>query len=219
MSYEKKYVWSVLFRLCHWGFALSIIFLVVTGLYIHDPWTNTMTEGGGGFAMAEMRFFHFIAGFVFTASVLVRFFLYLFGNTQERLVGPLPVTPANIRNFFSTVAFYAYIRDHHEERLGHNALAGMVYLVTWLLALLQLVSGFFMLYPESGAWQGWGGAIFGTQQQGRFVHHLIMWYFLIFSLTHLYMLVWNDLKSPEGLISSIFNGIKYKPKNDSSAKA
>ncbi|MFZ5764855.1 MAG: Ni/Fe-hydrogenase, b-type cytochrome subunit [Thermodesulfobacteriota bacterium] len=218
MEYEKKYVWSVLFRLCHWGFALSIVFLAVTGWYIHDPWTNTMVEGNGRFPMAEIRQIHFIAGFVFTASVLVRLFLYLFGNSQERLVGPLPVTRANIKNFFSTLGFYGYVTDEHEERLGHNALAGLVYLFTWLVALLQLISGFYLLYPENTAWQDWGLAMFGTQQQGRFVHYLIMWYFLLFTVTHLYMLAWNDLKSPEGLISSIVNGYKFKARHDNSAK-
>ncbi|MFH1214941.1 MAG: Ni/Fe-hydrogenase, b-type cytochrome subunit [Pseudomonadota bacterium] len=218
MNYEKKYVWSILFRLSHWGFALSIIFLAVTGFYIHNPWTNTMLEGSRSFPMADLRYMHFIAGFAFAASVLMRIFLYLFGSREERLVGPLPVTPANVKNLFSTVTFYSYITDKHEERLGHNALAGIVYFVTWLIALLQIISGFFMLYPESVTWQGWGIKFFGTQQEGRFIHYLIMWYFLIFALTHIYMVVWNEVKSPEGLISSIINGHKFKSKHDSSAK-
>ncbi|MBU1455638.1 MAG: Ni/Fe-hydrogenase, b-type cytochrome subunit, partial [Proteobacteria bacterium] len=62
-------------------------------------------------------------------------------------------------------------------------------------------------------WQGWGGVIFGSQQQGRFLHHLLMWYFILFAFAHVYMVIWNDLKSPEGLISSIFTGNKFKHKN------
>ncbi|MBI5556539.1 MAG: Ni/Fe-hydrogenase, b-type cytochrome subunit [Deltaproteobacteria bacterium] len=219
MNYEKKCVWSILFRLCHWGFALSIVFLVVTGFYIHDPWTNTWIEGGSTFPMANLRYFHFLAGFVFTASVLARIYLYLFGNKQERVLDAAPVTTGNVKNLFSTMTYYVYATDCYEKRLGHNVLAGLTYLLTYVVAAAQLVSGFFMLYPESTAWQSWGYPLFGSQQQARFVHHLIMWYFLLFVVIHIYLVVWNDVRSPQGLISSIFNGYKFKPKNDSSAKA
>jgi Ni/Fe-hydrogenase 1 B-type cytochrome subunit len=37
MSYKQHYVWSVLLRLFHWSFALSIVALAVTGFYIHYP--------------------------------------------------------------------------------------------------------------------------------------------------------------------------------------
>lgn len=219
MNYEKKYVWSILFRLCHWAFALAIVVLAVTGFYIHDPWTNTWLEGGRNFPMADLRYYHFLAGFVFTAAVLVRFFLYLFGNRQERILNALPVSTGNVRNFFSTLAYYGYVTDSHEERLGHNTLAGLTYLFTYVAAAAQLLSGFYLLYPESATWQSWGLPLFGAQQQARFIHHLLMWYFLFFALVHLYLLVWNDVRSPEGMISSIFNGYKFKPKHDSSAKA
>jgi len=219
MNYEKKYVWSILFRLCHWALALSIVFLVVTGFYINDPWTNTWIENSRTFPVADMRYYHFLAGFVFTAAVLVRLILYLIGNRQERIFNALPVTPGNVRNFFSTFAYYGYATDSHEERLGHNTLAGLTYLFTYAVATAQLVSGFYMLYPESVTWQSWGLPLFGTQQQARFIHHLLMWYFLIFAFVHFYLLVWNDVRSPEGMISSIFNGYKFKPKHDGSAKA
>ncbi len=212
MSYEKKYVWSVLFRLYHWAFALSIVTLVVTGFYIHDPWTNTMLEGSGSFPMTTMRYIHFIAGFVFTASVLVRLYLFLFGNKQERILDAIPVTPRNIRNVFTILAYYCYGTDKHDYRLGHNALAGVSYLVTMVLAMGQLLSGFYMFYPESATWQSWGLSLFGSQQEARFIHYLIMWYFLIFVPIHIYIIIWNDIKSPEGLISSIFNGAKFKHK-------
>ena len=63
--YEKHYCWSILLRLFHWMFALSIIVLVVTGFYINGPWTNTMIEGSASLPMAWMRYMHFLAGYVF----------------------------------------------------------------------------------------------------------------------------------------------------------
>jgi Ni/Fe-hydrogenase 1 B-type cytochrome subunit len=210
MNYEVKNVWSVLLRLYHWAFVLSIVALVVTGFYINNPWTNTTLEGSVSFPMATMRYFHFLAGYLFTAAVLVRIFLFVFGNKQERILDILPVTPRNIKSLGTTLGYYSYISDEHDKRLGHNTLAGVVYIVTLVAAVFQLISGFYMLYPEAGFWQTFGGKLFVSQQEGRFLHHLLMWYFIIFAFTHVYMVIWNDLKSPEGLISSMFTGKKFK---------
>lgn len=211
MRYELHYAWSILLRLFHWAFALSIVTLVTTGFYIHFPWTNTYLEGGTCFPVATMRMIHFIAGFVFTGAILARIYLLFFGNKQERFWDFLPVTPKNIGNFFHTLKFYLYLTDEHTPRLGHNTMAGIAYLVTFIVALLQVLSGFYMLYPESVFFQKWGLMILGPQQQGRFLHYLFMWYFIIFAAIHVYIVVWNDIKSKEGLISSIFNGTKFIP--------
>lgn len=208
-TYEKQYCWSILLRLFHWMFALSIVMLVVTGFYINGPWTNTMIEGSAGFPMAIMRFMHFVAGYVFSGAVIIRTFLYIFGNAQERVWDILPITPRNIKNLFKTLLQYSYISDEHDPRLGHNVLAGLSYLITFFAAIFMIISGFYMLFPEAVFWEGWGLTIFGSQQWGRYIHHLLMWWFMIFAVIHLYLCVWNDVKEPEGLISSIFTGDKF----------
>jgi len=97
----------------------------------------------------------------------------------------------------------------HEQKIGHNVLAGTFYLITFVMALFQLIGGFYLLYPESVVWQKWGLALLGAQQKARYIHYLIMWYFMLFAFIHVYIVIWNDIKSKEGLISSIFNGTKY----------
>lgn len=213
MQFVRYSVWSILFRLSHWMFALALVVLVTTGFYIHFPWTNTMLMDSSTFPVATMRYIHFIAGFVFTAALLARTFLLLFGNRYERIMDFLPVTPRNIKNLVGALKFYLYLSDKKNYRLGHNALAGIVYFITFIVAALQVVSGFYLLYPEDPTWQAWGLKLVGTQQQGRFLHYLFMWYFIFFTVTHIYMVVWNDIRFKEGLISSIFNGTKYRPDN------
>jgi len=209
-NYTQHHAWSVLLRLFHWTFALSIVVLTVTGLYIHYPWTNTMLEGHSTFPVATMRYIHFLAGFTFTCALLVRLYLLLFGNRQERFWDFLPLSRRNLANMVSTLRHYLYL-GRGEHRLGHNSLAGIAYLLTFLVAGLQIVSGFFMLYPESAAWQKWGLLLVGSQQQGRWLHYLGMWYFAGFAILHVYIVIWNDIHSGEGLISSIFSGRKYMP--------
>ena len=211
MQYQRYPAWSILLRLFHWSFAGAIFTLVVTGLYIHFPWTNSLVEGSGRFPVAFMRYIHFIAGFIFTTALLVRLYLLIFGNRQERFWDFLPITPRNFRNLGRTILFYLYLRREPDHRLGHNCLAGMVYMVTFVVAALQLASGFFLLYPEDPTWQHWGILLFSSQQRGRLLHYLGMWYFIIFVAIHVYIVVWNDIRSKEGLISSIVNGSKYLP--------
>lgn len=208
MVYREKMVWSPLLRLYHWIFAISIVVLVVTGLYIHEPWTNSTLEDVGRFPMALFREIHFWAGFALMAAFFARCYLLIFGNENERFLSFAPVTGPNIRNFFSTLLYYCYI-GKKEHREGHNALAGMFYLLTLFFALGQILSGLYLMYPENLTIQGLGLAFFGTQQQARFIHYLLMWYFILFAFAHIYIVIWNDVMGPEGMISSIFNGRKY----------
>ncbi len=208
MLYQRQYAWSILLRVYHWAFALSIVTLTVTGFYIHFPWTNTMLEGTNSFPVATMRYIHFLAGFVFTGAVIIRLYLLLFGNRQERFWDFLPVTPRNLKNLAHTGIHYVYMRHRHEPRLGHNSLAGTAYIITLVVAVFQGLSGFYLLYPESATWQSLQ-VVFGSQMEARFLHYLGMWYFLFFVLVHVYMVVWNDMVTKEGLVSSMFNGFKY----------
>lgn len=211
-TYVRLHCWSILLRLFHWMFALSIVFLVVTGFYINNPWTNTMIEGSFAFPMATMRYIHYIAAYTFSAAVAIRLFLYIFGNAQERIWDILPFTGRNLNNLKKTLLQYSYISDEHDERLGHNILAGLAYLFTFIAAIFMVFSGFFMLYPEATFWQGWGVMLFGSQQFARYLHHILMWWFMIFAVIHIYLCIWNDSIEPEGLISSIFTGAKFKHK-------
>ncbi len=153
---KNIHCWSILLRLFHWMFALSIVFLVVTGFYINNPWTNTLLEGSASFPMAIMRYIHFIAAYVLSSAVLIRLFLYIFGNAQERIWDILPITRRNLNNLKMTLLQYSYISDKHDERLGHNILAGLAYLITFIAALLMIASGFYMLFPEVPFWEKWG---------------------------------------------------------------
>lgn len=211
-TYERHYCWSVLFRLFHWMLALSIVCLAITGFYINNPWSNTMIEGSASFPMATMRYIHFIAAYTLTSAVLIRLFLFFFGNAQERIWDLLPITKRNLNNLKSTLLRYSYIIDEDQKRLGHNMVAGFTYLIVFAAAVFMIFSGFYMLYPETPFWAKWGVALLGSQQSARFLHHLVMWWFLIFAFIHIYFCVWNDCKNPEGLISSIFSGAKFKHK-------
>jgi Ni/Fe-hydrogenase 1 B-type cytochrome subunit len=96
---------------------------------------------------------------------------------------------------------------------GHNPLAGSAYLGMILLSLLMIVSGLFLLFPENSTWVAWGKALFGTQQMARMVHYFLFWIFMIFSMVHMYLVLWNEIFGTEAIVSSIFSGKKFLHKD------
>lgn len=213
MEYERHYVWSVPLRIFHWVFALSFTGLVITGLYIHWPWTNTMLEGTNRFPMAVMRDIHFQLGYYFLASILLRYYLLLFGNKQERFTDFFPISISNIKSIPKTIIHYLYLSEEHEEKPGHNCYAGLFFSFIFLLSLFQIISGLYLLYPESPFWQGIGLSLFCSQQYARLVHYFSTYLFLMFTIAHIYIVFWNDIKCCGGITSSIINGYKFFPKN------
>ena len=212
--YKRVFVWSWALRLFHWTFAFSITTLILTGLYIHDPQvTTTWSEFRPSYLIATMRYLHFIAGYFFIAAVILRVYLLFFGNKYERLRDFLPINRENIQSLKKGLKFYLYLTDEHEYRAGHTVLAGITYFFVFLAAIVMILSGLYILYSEMSIIKKIGTFFFGTVQMARLVHYLLMWFFILFILIHLYIAIWNDLKSPEGLISSIFSGSKFLPDN------
>ncbi len=207
---KEQYVWSIPLRLFHLVFVVSIVILTVTGFYIYSPGGGAVAEETIGFDMGATRSWHFIVAGAFVVSVLLRLVLFVGGGTKyEKFTDFAPVNNRNLKNLFSTIAYYLYLTDKHERRLGHNALAGSSYIGIVLVSLVQILSGFCLLYPESGLWQGTGLALFGSIATVRFVHHIFTWLFILFAVIHVYIAVWNHVRTPaEGMLLSIFTGKK-----------
>ncbi len=54
--------------------------------------------------------------------------------------------------------------------------------------------------------------LLGYSQNVHTLHHLGMWYLLIFSLVHMYMVVREDIMSGETVISTMINGWRVSTK-------
>ena len=50
--------------------------------------------------------------------------------------------------------------------------------------------------------------LLGGSQMVRTIHHLAMWYLLLFALIHIYMVFREDIMSGETVISTMINGIR-----------
>jgi len=207
---KRVYVWEFPVRLTHWLNFLAILTLGVTGLYIGAPFIHAVRENQ--FIMAQFRFVHFVAAYVFAVSVLVRIYWWFMGNRYSHWDQFIPISQERRKNLYGTAEFYCFLRENCPESIGHTGIAGLTYFVLFLLFLFEICTGF-ALYSQShggGLWTLLGGWLFAIFTQGtiRLLHHCIMWVIAIFIVLHIYIGWHNDIMEKNGLMSSIFSGYK-----------
>ena len=218
-DYQWVYLWGWPLRAMHWLAAIAIVTLAATGLFIGRPYFVVAGDTADHYLMGWVRFIHFLAAAVLVATVIVRVYWLFAGNKFERWVALFPVRPRDWGNMFRQVKYYLMI---HPERaphyLGHNPLQQFSYTGIYLLALLEIVTGF-ALYGQANPGGffftvfGWLGPLFGGMQVLRFVHHVATWAFLIFIPIHVYLATRADLLERGGAISSIITGGRFVPAN------
>jgi len=55
---------------------------------------------------------------------------------------------------------------------------------------------------------GWVNVLLGGSQMVRLVHHLAMYYLLIFAVIHIYMATREDVMSGQTVVSTMVNGLR-----------
>ena len=182
---EKRHptVFLILLRLI----LVSVILLIVTGLYIHYPFI----DNGGGFLMSLMRGVHFFFAGILAISVVLRVILMFFGKNRDwssflwnfRDIALLP----------KVILHYMHLGDMPKLTKKYNPLQMLTYTFIFLLAIFQIVFGFALMYPEG--WLGWlNYGIFGTEVNTRIAHYITMWIFVLFLIVHTYLIIKDSFK-------------------------
>ncbi len=210
----SKYVWEWPVRIVHWVNFLCIFTLIATGLYIGSP--KTLALNPSRYVMGWVRFAHFVAGFIFSVSVASRIYWAFKGNEYANWRCFVPYLFREGReNMKGTFLFYTFFRTKPPHCVGHNAMAGSVYLFIFGFYLVMIATGF-ALYSQyapgsilHGAF-GWMNTLF-TNQWLRLIHHGLMWVLVAFIINHVYSSWLMDVKEKNGGMSSIFGGCKSVP--------
>jgi Ni/Fe-hydrogenase 1 B-type cytochrome subunit len=212
---SRVYVWEFPVRVAHWLIALSIAVLSVTGFYIGAPFLQGDADT---LVMADIRFVHFVAAFLFTVCVIVRMYWWFAGNKYAKLSQFIPTSGERIKNTIDTGLFYAFLKKDLPHAPGHTGLAGLTYTLLFLLYIVQIITGFAMYKTALGGgalWTllgGWSLSLANVAYL-RLIHHLIMWIIGLFVIAHVYIGWHNDLIEKNGLISSMFSGYKNMEDN------
>lgn len=208
-------VWDRPVRVIHWVLFAAVIVLSVTGFYIGSPYIK---QGGSstGYLMGYMRYVHAVAAWVFTLCVVSRIAWAFLGNRWARWDQFIPVNRNRRHWGRETFKYYIFMRDEPPPAVGHNPLAGLTYVVVYLMFLFQIVSGLALQsLADPGGWKAvLGGWLFDVMslQQVRLLHHLVMWTTMGFVIHHVFSAILVDMEERSGLVSSIITGYKRLPR-------
>jgi len=211
----RVYVWDLVVRNAHWVIVLSMAVLVATGLYIAHPFGFPGGTPSPHFLMGWVRVVHSYAAIFFTLAVVVRIiWLFVSPGRYARWFQWLPWARYRRRDLLTSLKFYLFLRTQPPDVVGHNPLAGIAYVVVFLLYLLMITSGLalYAAHELPGAFMKsfqFLIPIYGGLQTARFVHHLVMWLLIAFGVHHVYSVALTSALEENGEADSIFSGYKF----------
>jgi Ni/Fe-hydrogenase 1 B-type cytochrome subunit len=212
---RRVYVWELPVRFYHWINALAIVVLSVTGYLIgNPPALMSGQEASDQYIFGWIRFIHFAAAYIFVFNFIIRIYWGFVGNKYASWKNFIPHSRQYLHELWEVLRIDIFLAKGKEHlSVGHNALAGFVYFIFFLASLLMVITGF-GLYASMSTWWfadlfAWAPGLVGGDFTLRNIHHALMWFFIVFSLIHVYLVFYHDYVEGRGEISSIAGGWKF----------
>lgn len=214
VSGPSIYVYEAPVRLWHWGNALCITILAVTGYFIGSPPPTMPGEASDSFLFGYIRFAHFSAGQVLAVAFLARILWSFWGNKYSRQIFYLPVWEKTWwKGVLREARWYLFLEKEPYKYIGHNPLAHTAMFAMFTLFNLGMIITGFALYSEGAGRDSWQAKVFGwvfdiwpNSQDVHTLHHLGMWVIVIFAIIHIYAAVREDIMSRQTMISTMISG-------------
>lgn len=212
---RRVFVWELPVRIYHWINALAIVGLCVTGYLIgNPPAIQSTAEASHRFLFGTIRFIHFTAAYIFFFNFLFRLYWGFVGNKYAGWKNFIPTGRKFFREILDVLRIDILLQKNRDHlSVGHNALAGFIYFLTFMAFLLQCVTGFGLYAGMSDWWFAdlwvWVAGVFGGDFGLRNWHHAAMWFFIVFAIIHVYLVFYHDYVEGRGEISSMGGGWKF----------
>jgi Ni/Fe-hydrogenase 1 B-type cytochrome subunit len=218
-NFKRVMVWELPVRFFHWVNVLTIIVLTVTGFIIaNPPALQSSAEATNLHSFGIVRFIHFTAAYIFFFNTILRLYWSFVGNKYASWKVFWPFSKKMWNNFWHVLKIDIMLlnEDHPDVKnisIGHNSVAAFSYLALFLIALISIFTGF-ALYADTSSWWlpklfSWVSPLLGSDFVVRQIHHLAMWFFILFSLVHIYLVFYHDWLEGRGEVSSMFGGYKF----------
>ncbi len=222
-------------RIIHWVNAISMVVAVITGLYIAEPYYQTLIAEPAvdKYVMAWNRWGHFIVAIIFDVTSIIVAYLYFFSRFEKPILKLLP-TPRNIKEFFEVLINLLTFNRRKSFDSSHSDSFNTVYFTIFHLLLLWMLFTGLQLYVHGlesglssiGSWwpamlhwaTDWtipvsstliGTTTMPTIMDVRITHHITMWLILVWVAFHIYYQVWRTIFWQEGDIAIAFGGNKF----------
>ena len=234
-GYRKVKRMTPAMRIIHWANFFSMIVAIVTGLYIAEPYYQTLIaeQPVDKYVMAWNRWGHFIVAIIFDVTSIVVAYLYFFSRFEKSYKKVLP-TGKNIKEFFAVLINLLTLNRSKNFDSSHSDSFNTVYFTIFHLLLAWMLFTGLQLYVHGlesgtssiGSWWPWmlhlvtdwtipvshamvGGGPTATLMDVRIVHHMTMWLIVTWVVFHIYYQVWRTIFWQEGDIAIVFGGTKF----------
>ncbi len=207
-------------RITHWMWAISLFFLLLSGLQIFNAHPALYIGDESGFAydnsifvidevpgwltipstqdLATGRVVHFFFAWIFVATLFIWFIASLRNRHLKKDVLP---RIADFRNLPADIRDHLQLKLHHTTRyspLQKLAYAGVLFVLFPLIILTGLC-----MSPGMNAVLPWLPELFGGRQTARTIHFIVMLLLVGFFFIHMVMIV---LAGPINEVRSILTG-------------
>ena len=218
---EKCIEFGGMTRFLHWVRAIMIVLLVASGFYIAYPFLQPDASSEPvGFLQAYSRALHCIAGFALICASLFRVYLFFFAKSSKRERLSI-VQLFNPMVWIKTVGAYIFITQHPHIKGAYNPLQFCTYFALGLLTLVICLTGVSLYSHVYHGGLGyvireaftWVEVVFGGLANVRAAHHIATWAFIIFVPVHIYLVIWNSVRYPNGGADTMISGIRYIDKH------
>ena len=177
-SVEKQEMHHPLFaRLLHWTLVVSMLMMILTGLYIHDPdWMPIFSSLGVVWPL------HYIFAIVLVVTVFVRILYSAYIGDFEHLA----IKSGSLKDLGPVIKYYLFLSDEEPKQGKYNAGQRLTYSVYWMVLLAIQVATGIALYVYIG------------ETSVRILHYLMTWAFIASIVLHVYLGAlhgWSVIKS------------------------
>ena len=175
---REVHVWEFPVRLYHWVNAFCVLAFCIAGFLIGNPLSFMKgTEAYFNYWFGTVRFIHFVTAFVFFFNFVFRTYWGFVGNEFARWYNFIPLKRCQWKEIMDVIKVDILQITHKEvDSIGHNSLAAFIYFITFLIFMLQSLTGFGMysamsssFFPKLFSWivPLMGGDMNVRQQIGR----------------------------------------------------
>ncbi len=220
VKFKRIYVWQLPVRFYHWLNFLAIVVLCITGYLIGSPLAiQSGDEASFSYWFGTIRFIHFVAAFIFFFNFIFRIYWGFVGNEYASWKNFIPYKKSQFNEIMDVLKVdILQLKTKPLESIGHNALAGFTYFLSFLAFLFQSITGFGMYAAMSDSFLpklfAWIVPLMGGDFAVRQWHHMMMWFFIIFGIVHVYLVFYHDYVEGRGVTSSMVGGWKFIEKEE-----
>ena len=210
----RRHHWIV--RLTHWATAVLLAGMIASGLQIYEAYARFGERGGplfvspfdntqfphwsrlGGWLAGALNWHFALMWPLVTVGLLYLFYLIGSGEWKSLLFRPRDIRPA-----IEMAKYYLRLRKDHPPQGKHNPLQKLAYSGIVVTGVLAVLTGIAIYKPLQFSWLT---MLFGGFQVTRYWHFWIVWIFIGFTITHVFLVLFVDPASLRAMITGWYRG-------------